>query len=66
MDPGKSSPGIPNFLPIEEPVAITTASYISFSCSIEISVPSSTPPNKRKFPAVATFSKTFETVLIFG
>ena len=66
IDPGKSSPGTPSFLPIDEPVAITTASYISFNCSIEISVPSSTPPNKRKFPAVAIFSKTLATVLIFG
>ena len=30
-EPSKSSPGIPNVLPIVEPVAITTASY--FSCS---------------------------------
>ncbi|CAB5060535.1 unannotated protein [freshwater metagenome] len=66
IDPGKSSPGIPSFLPTAEPVAITTASYISLSCSIDTSVPSSTLPNKRKFPAVAIFSKTFATVLIFG
>ena len=66
IEPGRSSPGIPRRLPKAEPVAITTASYISFSCSIVTSVPSSTLAKSLKLCSFATFSKTFATVLIFG
>ena len=66
IEPGISSPGIPSRLPKADPVEITTASYISFSCSIVKSEPSSTLANSLKLGSLATFSKTFATVLIFG
>ncbi len=66
IDPRRSSPGIPNFLPSDEPVAIMTASYFSCNCETVISWPTSTLANNLKLSVDAIFSNTFETVLIFG
>ena len=65
-DPRRFSPGIPSVLPCDDPVAIMTASYFSCSCATEISLPISTFANNLKVSCAAIFSKTFETVLIFG
>ena len=66
IEPTSSSPGIPSFFPRAEPVAITTASYFSFSCSNVKSLPNSRFANNLKFSSFAIFSNTFDTVLIFG
>ena len=65
-DPRRSSPGIPSFFPSEDPVAIMTASYFSCSWATVMSSPTSTLANNLKVSCAAIFSKTFETVLIFG
>ncbi len=57
---------MPSFRPTDDPVARITASYFACRSDRATSLPSSTFANKRKFSVAAIFSKTFETVLIFG
>ena len=64
--PINSSPGIPSFLPMSAPEAKITASYFSCNCEIEKSFPISTFPKYRHRGSSKIFSKTLETVLIFG